>query len=47
MDEESITTILEELVNNFFALAGAHLEAIQRLMERLDDDQLGTQLQFE
>ena len=44
MDEESIVTIWEELADDFFSLAGAHLEAIWRMIERLDDDQLGTQL---
>ena len=38
MDEESIVTIREELSDDFFSLA--------RLVERLDDDQLDTQLQF-
>ena len=39
MDEESIVTIREELSDDFFSLA--------RLVERLDDDQLETHLQFE
>mgnify|MGYP000273502860 CR=1 FL=1 len=47
MTTESIVTILEELSNNFFSLAESHLGAVRRLVERLDDDQLGTQLQFE
>ena len=44
MDEESIVTIREELADDFFSLARACLEAVRRLMERLDGDQLGTQL---
>ena len=47
MDEENIVTIREELSDNFFSLADTHLEAVRRLIERLNDDQLGTQLQFE
>ena len=47
MDEESIVTIREELSDNFFSLADTHLEAVRRLIERLNDDKLGTQLQFE
>ena len=44
MDKESIVTIREELSDDFFSLAESHLGAIWRLVERLDDDQLGTQL---
>ena len=44
MDEESIVTIREELLENFFSLAESHLEAIRRMIERLEDDQLETQL---
>ena len=47
MDEESIVTIREELSDDFFSLAESHLGAVRRLVERLDDDQLDTQLQFE
>ena len=47
MDEESIVTIHEELSVNFFVMVGSHLEAVRRLIERLDDDQLRMQLQFE
>ena len=47
MDEESIVIIWEELSYDFFSLAETHLEAVWMLIERLDDDQLGTQLQFE
>ena len=47
MDEESIIVIREELSDNFFSLAKSHLGAVRRLVERLDDDQLDTQLQFE
>ena len=46
-DEESFVTIREELYDDFLSLAGAHLSAFQLLIERLDDDQLSTQLQFE
>ena len=44
MDEESIVTIREELSDDFFSLAELHLGAVRRLVERLDDDQLDTQL---
>ena len=47
MDEEIIVTIREEMSEDFFSLAKSHLEAVQRMIERLEDDQLGTQLQFE
>ena len=47
MDEESIVPIWEELSDDFFALAETHLEDVQKLIERLEDDQLDTQLQFE
>ena len=47
MGEESIITIQEELSKDFLSLAGAHPSAIRRLIERLDDVQLGIQLQFE
>ena len=47
MDKESIVTIREELSDDFFSLAESHLGAVRRLVERLDDDQLDTQLQFE
>ena len=47
MDEESIVTIREELSDGFFSLAQAHLGAVRGLVERLDDDQLDTQLQLE
>mgnify|MGYP000341313240 CR=1 FL=1 len=47
MDEESIVTIREELSEDFFSLAKEHLGAVRGLVERLDDDQLDTQLQLE
>ena len=47
MDEASIVTIREELSNEFFALAKTHAEVVWKLIERLEDDQLDTQLQFE
>ena len=47
MDKESIVTIGEELSDNFFALAENHLDVIRKLIERLEDDQLDTQLQFD
>ena len=47
MDEESIVTIREELSEDFFALAEAHLMEVWGLVERLDDGQLDTQLQLE
>ena len=47
MDEEIVVTIWEELSGDFFSLAESHLGAVRRLVERLDDDHLGTQLQFE
>ena len=47
MDEESIVTIREELSEDFFSLAKEHLGAVRGIVERLDDDQLDTQLQLE
>ena len=46
MDEGSIVTINEELSDDFFSLAESHLGAVRGLVERLDDDQLDTQLQL-
>ena len=47
MDEESIVTIREELSDDFFSLAKEHLGAVRGLVERLDYNQLDTQLQLE
>ena len=47
MDEESIVTIREELSNDFYALAKTQIEAVRKLLDRLEDDQLDTQLQLE
>ena len=47
MDAESIVTIQEELLDNFLSLVGEQLEAMRQLVEQLDDDHLGTQLQLE
>ena len=47
MDKESIFTRRKEFSDNFFSLAESHLGAVRGLVERLDDDQLGTQLQIE
>ena len=47
IDEESIVTIREELLEDFCSLAESHLDVARRLIESLEDDQLGTQLQFE
>ena len=44
MDEESIVTIREELSEDFFALAEAHLKEVRGLVEVLDDGQLDAQL---
>ena len=46
MDEESIVTIREELSDDFFALAETQIEAVRKLIDRLEDDQLDVQLQF-
>ena len=47
MDAESIMTIWEEFSDDFLSVAGEQLTVVRRLVEQLDDDQLGTQLQFE
>ena len=47
MNEESIVAIREELSEDFFALAEAHLKEVRGLLEILDDGQLDTQLQLE
>ena len=47
MDEESIVTIREELSEDFFALAKEHLKEVRGLVEKLDDEQLATQLELE
>ena len=47
MDEEIIVTIREELSDDFFSLSESHLGAVLGLVERLDDGQLDTELQFE
>ena len=46
IDVESIVTIREELSDNFLSLAREQLAVVTQLVEQLDDDQLGTQLQF-
>ena len=47
MDEESIVTIGEELSNDFYTLAETQIEVVQKLLDRLEDDQLDVQSQFE
>ena len=47
MDEESIVTIQEELSNDFYALAETQLEAVWKLIDGIEDDQLRVQLQLE
>ena len=47
MDEESIVTIREELLDDFLSLAEEQSATVRRLVEQLDDDQLDTQLRFE
>ena len=47
MDEESIVTIQEGLSVKFFALAETQIEAIRKLIDKFEDDQLDVQLQFE
>ena len=47
MDEESIVTIREELSEDFFSLAEAHLREVWGLVERLDDGPLDAHLQLE
>ena len=47
MDEESIVTIREELSEDFFSLAEAHLREVWGLVEMLDDGQLDAELQLE
>ena len=38
---------LDELSDDFYALVETHIEAIWKLPDRLEDDQLDMQLQFE
>ena len=40
MDEESIVTILEELLDDFYALAETQLEVVRKLLDGFEDDQL-------
>ena len=47
MDEESIVTIRDELSEDFFSLAKAHLREVWGLVEKLDKGQLDAQLQLE
>ena len=47
MDEECIVTIQEELSDDFLSLAAEQFAAVRWLVEQLNDDQLGTQLQLE
>ena len=45
MDEESIVTI-QELSNDFYALANTQLKAVWKLIDGLEDDQLEVQIQL-
>ena len=47
MDVKSIVTIREELSNDFLSLTGEQFMVVRQLVQQLDDDQLGTQLQLE
>ena len=47
LDEESITTIHEELTNDYYSLAQFHSMEIQRLLDKLEDDQLQFALDLE
>ena len=47
MDEDSIVTIREEFLEDFFSLAEAYLMEVRGLVEMLDDGQLDAQLQLE
>ena len=38
MEKEIIVTTQEELSDDFFSFVETHLEAVRRLIERLDDD---------
>ena len=40
MDEESIVTIQEELSDDFYALVKTQLEAVRKLLDGFEDDQL-------
>ena len=47
MDVKSIVTIREELSKDFLSLTGEQFMVVRQLVQQLDDDQLGTQLQLE
>ena len=40
MDKKNITTIKEDLADDFYALAQVHFEEIRKLVQEFDDDQL-------
>ena len=47
MDKKNITTIKEDLVNDFYALAQVHSEEIWKLVQEFDDDKLQFTLELE
>ena len=47
LDEESITTIHEELTNDYYSLAQFHSMEIQKLLDEFEDDQLQLALELE
>ena len=47
MDKKNITTIKEDLVNDFYALAQVHSEEIWKLVQEFDDDKLQFTMELE
>ena len=40
MDKQNITTIREDLADDFYALTHTHSEEVRKLLKEFDDDQL-------
>ena len=47
MDKQKITTIREDLMDDFDALDQVHSEKIRKLREEFDDDQLQFRMELE
>ena len=47
MDEESMITIREEFSVDFYVLAEVQIDAVRKLLEQFEDDQLQATLELE
>ena len=47
MDKQNITTIREDLANDFYPLAMTHSDEIRKMLEEFEDDQLLLAMELE